>query len=206
MKLHWSPKSPYVRKVMVIAHEAGVASQLQLVRTVVAMINVNTEIMEDNPLGKIPTLVLDDGRTVFDSFVICDYLDRLGGGPRLVPASVDERADALTRHALGQGLTDALILWRNELNRPAENQLPDLLSAFQVKVTATLNRLERDSARIRDLPFDIGHAAVGCALSYLDFRFSDLGWRSGRPGLTAQAEAFEARPSAQATVIPAEAR
>jgi len=200
MKLHWSPKSPFVRKVMVVAHETGVIDRLELVRTVVVMTKVNPAIMGDNPLGKIPTLVLDDGRPIFDSLTICEYLADLGGDETVFPTG-DARWDALTRHALGQGLTDALILWRNELNREPARRLETLLEAFEVKVNAALDLLERDAARFSALPFDIGHAAIGCALAYMDFRFADFGWRNGRPGLTAWQATFDARPSALATAI-----
>jgi glutathione S-transferase len=199
MKLHWSPKSPFVRKVMIVAHETGTVSKLELVRTVVAMKQVNPAIMPDNPLGKIPTLVLDDGRAIFDSLVICEFLDSLSGGG-VFPAG-EARWDALTRHSLGQGLTDALVLWRNELNRAPDQQLEPLKAAFEVKVAATLDALERDAVRFAVLPFDIGHAAIGCALSYLDFRFADLGWRNGRPDLAAWQAEFDSRPSAQATAV-----
>jgi glutathione S-transferase len=201
MKLHWSPKSPFVRKVMIVAHETGTESRFERVRTVVAMTQINPAIMGDNPLGKIPTLVLDDGRSIYDSLTICEYLDRLSGTPRMFPEDSEARWDALTRHALGDGLTDALILWRNELNRPREKQLDSLLSALETKVTAGLEVLERDAGRLEDLPFDIGHAAIGAALSYMDFRFSDFDWRNGRPALAAWHRSFELRPSAQATAI-----
>lgn len=201
MKLHWSPKSPFVRKVMVVAHETGVAEHLELVRTVVAMTQVNPSIMDDNPLGKIPTLVLDDGRAIFDSLVICEYFDSLETARARVFPPGKARWDALTRHALAHGLTEALILWRNELNRAPDQQLPKLLAAFTVKVDAALDRLERDAPDFGALPFDIGHAATGCALGYLDFRFGDLGWRDNRPALTAWQAGFDARPSARATAV-----
>jgi len=201
MKLHWSPRSPYVRKVMVVAHETGTVSRLRLVRTVVAMTEVNPSIQGDNPLGKIPTLVLDDGRSIFDSLVICLYLDSIATSSKVIPGDGDARWDAMVRHALGQGLTDALILWRNEKNRAAEKQLVPLLSSLETKVTNCLDQLEADAARFGALPFDIGHAAIGSALGYMDFRFADFGWREGRPALTAWQASFDARPSAQATAV-----
>ncbi len=199
MKLHWSPRSPFVRKVMVVAHEVGVVDRIELVRTVVVMTKVNPDIMPDNPLGKIPTLVLDDGRPIYDSLIICEYLDALSDKPSLFPAQGDAKWEALTRHALGQGLTDALILWRNELNRVPEKQLEPLLASLQTKVVASLDLLETLAPKLTALPFDIGHAAIGCACGYLDFRFAEFDWRAGRPALTAWHATFEARPSAQAT-------
>ena len=116
MKLHWSPKSPYVRKVMICAHELGVVERLQTVRSVAAMLEPNPAIMEDNPLGKIPTLVLDDGSSLFDSVVICDYLNDLAQGP-LFPMQGQAKWDALRWHAFGDGLLEVLILWRNDRDR-----------------------------------------------------------------------------------------
>lgn len=181
MKLHWSPKSPYVRKVMVCAHELGLLPQIERVRSVAAMLKPNPAIMADNPLSKIPTLVLSDGRTLFDSPVICEYLDTLAGGGRLFPPAGDERWQALRWQALGDGLLDALILWRNERER--EVPLAALVDAFDQKTRATLALLERECEALAAAPWGIGQITVACALGYLDFRFSDLGWRALAPRL-----------------------
>ena len=117
MKLHWSPRSPFVRKVMVAAHETGLVERLSLVRTVVAMTTTNKELQPDNPLSKLPTLVLDDGTPLYDSVVICEYLDTLHDGPKLFPSDAKAKWTALRRHALGDGLLELLILWRNERER-----------------------------------------------------------------------------------------
>ncbi|HEU0202563.1 MAG TPA: glutathione S-transferase N-terminal domain-containing protein, partial [Burkholderiaceae bacterium] len=116
MRLHWSPKSPYVRKVMITAHELGLLPKLELVRSVAAMLAPNERLMQDNPLSKIPTLVLDNGFTLFDSVVICEYLNDLAGGS-LFPRQGADKWQALRWHALGDGLLDVLILWRNERER-----------------------------------------------------------------------------------------
>ncbi len=199
MKLHWSPRSPFVRKVMVAAHELGLADRIDPVRTVVRMTQPNADLLPDNPLSKIPTLVLADGTALFDSLVICEYLDALAGGGKLFPPSGPERWTALTRHALGNGLLDALVLWRNERDKPEVARLPELLDSFAAKTRTTLGRLERDAPNLSNARFGIDHIAVGCCLSYLDFRFPDLQWREGRPVLAAWHEGFRARPSAQAT-------
>src|SRR6516164_1899259 len=103
MKLHWSPRSPFVRKVMIVAHEAGLVDRLTLVRTVAASTKPHPELMRDNPLSKIPTLVLDDGTALYDSPVICEYLDRMDGDPKLFPQHGRARIVALRRQALGDG-------------------------------------------------------------------------------------------------------
>ena len=187
---------------MVAAHETGTIDMLEPVRTVVAMTKVNPAIMGDNPLGKIPTLVLDDGRVIYDSLVICEYLDSIAKRPALFPTEPDRRWDALVRHSLGQGLTEALVLWRNDTARPRELQLEALLEAFDTKVTACLDAIAADLSRVEALPLDIGHIAVACALSYMDFRFADYDWRNGRDPLARWHHAFSERPSMRATVIP----
>lgn len=198
MKLHWSPRSPFVRKVMVAAHELGLADRIQTVRTVVAMTRPNLDLLPDNPLSKIPTLVLDDGTAIYDSLTICEYLDSLDG-PRLFPAAGPARWTALTWHALANGLLDTLILWRNERDKPLPQQTPEWLAAFATKTTASLDRLQGMTPALDAAPLGIGHIAIGCALSYLDFRFPDLAWRNDRAALATWHNAFEARPSMLAT-------
>jgi glutathione S-transferase len=194
--LHWSPRSPYVRKVMVCAHELGIVDQLQLVRSVAAMLKPNAELMTVNPLSKIPTLVRGDGSTLFDSVVICEYLDDRAGGS-LFPRSGEPRWQALRWHAFGDGLLDALILWRNERER--EVPLQPLLDAFELKVRASLRMLDDEAAALSATPFAIGHVTIGCALGYMDFRFGSFGWRELAPGLAAWFAGVAGRPSFRAT-------
>lgn len=201
MKLHWSPKSPFVRKVMITALELGLEDRFERVRSVAAMKAPNSSLMVDNPLSKIPTLVLDDGQALFDSLTICEYFDELAGGHILFPQGGEARWAALTRHALGNGLLDTLILWRNERDKAESAQTPEWLSAFAVKVDASLARLEEWAPALDEGPFGIGHIAIGCALSYMDFRFADLQWRDGHPALAQWHAGFAARPSAIATEI-----
>jgi glutathione S-transferase len=197
MKLHWSPRSPFVRKVMIAAHETGLVDRLTCVRTVVAMTEPNTNLLSDNPLSKIPTLVLDDGSPLYDSLVICEYFDAMHDGPKLFPTDSKARWTALRRHALGNGLLDMLILWRGERERQQPSQ--PHLDTFAVKYKATLKALEKESPEIGATPFGIGHIAIGCALSYADFRFADLNWRAGHPQTAAWHASFSQRPSARAT-------
>ena len=119
MKLHWSPRSPFVRKVMICAHELDLAGRIDKVRTMVRMTEPNAALLADNPLSKIPTLVLDDGTTIFDSLTICEYLDHLAGGGKLFPRDPNSRFLALTRHALANGLLDMLILWAQRARQAA---------------------------------------------------------------------------------------
>lgn len=196
MQLHWSPKSPYVRKVMIAAHELGVIEQLELVRSVAAMLRPNPALMEVNPLSKIPALVLDDGSTLWDSVVICEYLNARAGGS-LFPAEGDARWRALRWHALGDGMLDALILWRNERERDVP--LANLMAAFELKINAALALLEVETPALAQTPFGIGHIALVCALGYIDYRFASHEWRGRAPRLAVWFETVQQRESVKAT-------
>jgi glutathione S-transferase len=200
MKLHWSSRSPFVRKVMVFAHEAGLADRIEFITTRVSMTQPNTELLKVNPLGKIPTLITDEGKVLFDSSVICEYLDGLHKGKKLYPPSGDRRWEALRWHAMGDNMLDTLILWRNETLRPQAQQSPETIVGFLVKTRTSLDALEKEEPELAAAAFGIGHVAIGVALGYIDFRFPDLRWRDGHPKLTAWHEAFEKRPSMQKTV------
>ncbi len=196
MQLHWSPKSPYVRKVLIAAHELGVMEQLELVRSVAAMLKPNPELMQVNPLSKIPALVLDDGSTLWDSVVICDYLNTRANGP-LFPTESGARWQALRWHALGDGMLDALILWRNERER--EVPLPTLIAAFELKINAALALLEGETAELSQSAFGIGHLTLVCALGYIDYRFASHEWRGRAPRLAVWFETMQQRASVKAT-------
>jgi glutathione S-transferase len=198
MKLHWSPRSPFVRKVMIVAHERGFGDRITCVRTVAAMTKPHAELMKDNPLSKIPTLVLDDGTVIYDSPVICEYLDSLDGGPKLFPAEAGARFIALRRQALGDGFLDLMVFMRNERERAHPSELHQVSAA--ARRTAVLKSLERDAPALSATSFGIGHIAIGCALSYLDFRYADEDWRKNHPLIADWHSAFAARPSVRATV------
>lgn len=199
MKLHWSPRSPFVRKVMVCVHETGLMERLERIRSVVAMSKPNLELMLDNPFSKIPTLVTDEGRVLFDSAVICEYLDTLHTGPKLFPAVGAARWQALRWQALADGMLETLVLWRNERDQPAVQQNPEWLSAFDLKIRHCLDLIERESADLEQAHFGIGHIALGCALGYLDYRFAEFGWRNGRARAAAWFEALCLRSSMRMT-------
>ncbi len=197
--LYGANVSPFVRKVMIFSFETGLEGRFERVRTVVAMTKPNAALMPDNPLSKLPTLVLDDGSALFDSFVICEYLDGLHAGAPLVPKAGPERWEVLRWHALGNGLLDLLVLWRNERDREPQRQLKELLDAFAVKYAATLARLDGEAAALEAAPFRLGHIAIVCALGYLDFRFADMDWRGGHPRLAAWFQKQLQRPSVRMT-------
>ncbi len=197
MKLHWSPRSPFVRKVMIVAHERGLVDRIVCVRTVAAMTKPHAELMQDNPLSKIPTLLLDDGSALYDSPVICEYLDGLGDAPKLFPAEPAARFEALRRQALGDGFLDMLVALRNERERAHPSQTH--MASTAVRKAAVLQSLEREAGALGAAPFGIGHIAIGCALCYLDFRFAAEDWRKGHPRIARWHATFAQRRSVQAT-------
>ena len=201
MKLYYSATSPYVRKVMVLSIETGQRDALQLIDTVLSPVSPNAALNADNPLGKVPALVLDDSRVLYDSRVICEYLDTLHQGAHWFPND-SQRWDALRRQALSDGILDAAVLSRYEtFLRPAALRWNDWFSGQQQKIIRALDELQ---ASLTDWAerLDIGALTAACALGYLDFRFPDLDWRNGRAGLSAWYEAFSQRPSIASTVPP----
>lgn len=194
MILHWSPRSPFVRKVLIAAHERGLAHRFERVRTIVHPEAPHDGLFADNPLNKLPTLVLEDGSALYDSRVICEYLDTLGVAPPLFPGTPNRFA-ALRDQALGDGILDFALIWLLERAKPEVQQSSRLIAAFQRKLAVSLDGLERDIGAIAARPFDIGHVSLGAALLYLDFRFAADPWRERRPALAAWHAEFAARPS-----------
>jgi glutathione S-transferase len=195
-RLHWSPTSPYVRKVMVAAHELGLADRIDLVPTRVE--TVVADVAADNPLGRVPALVLPDGTTLFDSLVIAEFLNETGGGS-LFPRPGPERWRTLTLHALAQGTIDAAIAIVAERRRPGAERSPAFVAARQAEIGRALDALERN---IPASTPDIGTITVAAGLGYVDFRLPDDAWRSSRPRLAAWFAAFAQRPSMAATKPP----
>jgi len=197
MKLFFAAASPFARKVTVCAAELGIA--IERVAATPHPINRDRSVVAQNPLGKVPTAIADDGTVLFDSRVICEYLDAQAGGGRLFPAAGPARWQALAEQALADGLMDAGILLRYEaLTRPAEQQSDAWKAGQMDKIACALDALEAQAGGLGDR-VDIGSITIGCALGWLDFRFGDLGWRNGRPGLAGWFEAFDARPTMAAT-------
>ncbi len=197
MKLRYSPTSPYVRKVMVTAAETGLSDSIELVATNTR--DPHTDLPKDNPLGKVPVLITDDAVRLYDSPVICEYLDGLHAGPKLVPATGKARWTALRRQALGDGILDAAVLCMLEGRRPPERRWPAFVARQKAKVDAALDALESEAEDFGDA-VTIGVIAVGCALGYLDFRLPDDDWRLGHATLAAWYAGFAERPSMAATV------
>jgi glutathione S-transferase len=198
MKLYSNPASPFARKCRVIAHELDLKLEV---------IDVNARDDESlrriNPLKKIPALILDDGSALFDSPVICEYLNHLGGG-KFFPGmsilrSTAGRWKALMLQALADGVMEAAVACRYESIQPEEKQNADFIARYRATIAAGLDALE--NVTFAEQPA-IGEVSVGCMLGYLDFRYADLGWRDSHPKLAHWFEGFSNLASMQATQPP----
>ena len=185
---------------MIFAHETGLADRITCERTIVAPTKPNAEVMRLNPLNKLPTLILDDGTSLYDSRVIIEYLDTLHSGRRLIPESGAERFQALRLQALCDGILDFLLVGLSERARPEAQQSPELKAALAVKFKAAFDALESEASRLDAERFGIGEIAVAAATGYADFRYGAENWRDGRLQLAAFASQAAARPSLAATV------
>jgi glutathione S-transferase len=194
MKLHFSATSPYVRKCLVVAHELGVADRIGLLPSNAHPVQRDAALVAQNPLGKVPTLVSDDGLVLYDSRVICEYLDSRFGGA-LFPREGAARWQALTLQSLADGMLDAALLARYEEALRPEPQRWAGLARRPARQGAHLAGSARSRAAGLAGRVDIGTLALGCALGYLDLRFERLGWRGQYPQVAAWAEVFMQRPS-----------
>jgi glutathione S-transferase len=192
VELKYSPLSPFARKALVTAHETGVFDRLRLTQ-----VNVRDEphtVTPFNPLGKIPVLIADDGAAIYDSPVICEYLDATFGGNHLIASSGPDRWDVMTRVALADGMVDAAILVRLERVRAAERQSAGWIESQMRKVTSALNHFEQNVSA-GDKPLDMGDIALGCALGYMPLRVPDFVGYPSWPRLKVFYEHLCARPS-----------
>jgi glutathione S-transferase len=194
MKLRYSTTSPFVRKVHVLAIETGQIDKIELVKTNTA--DPNSDHGKDNPLNKVPALVLDDGSRLYDSRVICEYLDAQSGG-KFFPAAGPARWTALRRQALADGMADAAVLRMMESRRPEQQRSPDVDKRQKLKVTQGLAALEADHLGPQ---LDIGTLMVAIVLDYLDFRFKHEDWRPAHPKLAAWHKTFSERASLKKTL------
>ncbi len=186
--LRMAGPSPFARKVIIAASVLGLSSDLKLDPS--NTMDESDSIRGQNPLGKIPALILEDGRVLYDSRVIVEYLDAVAGGGKLIPADMDARFEALRVQALGDGMADAAILIVYDSRyRPDEDPSEGWLAHQRGKVERTLQALEALPPSID--PPNIGAIAVACALGYLDFR-KQVDWRSLNPGLVSWLQDFAA--------------
>jgi glutathione S-transferase len=197
VKLYYSPTSPYVRKVMACAITREIDSRIERIPT-----NPHVspqDLVADNPLSKVPCLVTDDGLALFDSPVICEYLDSVGDALPLFPAHGPARWRALKLQAMGDGILDAAVGRRGEMAKPQEEARDAWMARQKGIVARTVAQLDADPPHRH---VDIGTIAVACALGYLDFRYAAEPWRDGHPRLTAWFAAF-AKDEAMVATAPA---
>lgn len=199
MKLFFSERSPYVRKVLVCAHEAGIFDDIELLTSNAHPIKRDASIVAHNPLGEVPTLLLDEQTMLADSGVICGYMDELGLG-KLFPKAGPLRWVVAVEHALGDGLIEAALSARYEMARPKKKQWDVWYDAKLDKIHTTLAHFENRAKSFEDR-FDIGLITVACALSYLNFRFSVLEWEERYPVLAEWYAEISGRDSMRATSL-----
>ena len=204
MKLRYSPTSPFVRKVLVMAIETGLDSRIERIPTTVMPVQPNDDLAHQNPLMKLPTLLTDDGQVLFDSRVICEYLDSLHTSPKMFPPAGTARWTALAQQALADGILDASVLNRYETAvRPDERQWQEWSAGQMRKVRNGLATLDGKAGEgALGGPLTIGLIAIGCALGYLDFRYAGEGWRERHTALAKWYGEFSQRQSMQATMPP----
>lgn len=198
MRLYWSATSPYVRKVMVVLHETGLLPRVDLVAASGNPVDPGSMPVQANPLGKIPALERPEGPALYDSRVICRWLDAQAGAG-LYPAP-PRLWDTLTVEATADGILDAAILMVYEGRlRPEEMRLPAWVEGQWAKIGRGLDALESRWLDHLRGPLDMGQIAVACALGYLDFRHPERAWRGDRPQLAAWEAELSARPAMVAT-------
>jgi glutathione S-transferase len=201
MRLRHSHTSPFVRKVAVLLHETGLMDRVAF--DTVDGWSEPELLTEDNPLSMVPTLQLDDGRCLYDSPVVCEYLDSLHGGPRMIPPTGDLRWQVLREQALGDGMLDCAVLaFMETVKRPEDKRWDWWLELKRRAIVRSLDLLEGGIDGLVDR-VDLGTISIAVALSYLDLRGAVGQWREGRPGLAAWHARFMARPSMLATAPPA---
>ena len=200
MKLWMNKLSPFARKARIFALEAGIASRIEEIDTIVSPVTMNEALARENPLAKIPALVTDSGETLYDSPVICEYLDTLHQKPGLFPEPGPRRFAAMRWQALTDGMLDAAVLCRYEMAvRPEALRWKDWIEGQKRKVFGGLQALETEVASWGDA-FGIVQIGVACTLGYLDFRFADWNWRARHPKLAAWFERVSRRKSVAATI------
>jgi glutathione S-transferase len=180
MKLAFSAASPYVRKVVACAIARGLKDKIEIWK----IGTTDPALLPVNPLSKVPTLVTDDGMSLYDSPVICEYLDSIGTAAKLFPAAGPARWKALCQEALGDGILDATQPRRREIALPQDDGRKSYIELQQGKVSRALDVLEKEAGSL-GLLTTIGEITIGCALGYLDFRYANEPWRPGHPKLEA---------------------
>jgi len=197
MKLLYSATSPFVRKVSIVLIETGLSDRIENVPT--NPWDPQSDLPAQNPIGKVPTLISAQGVEIFDSSVICEFLDNLHAGPKMFPIDAEGRITANQFQSLADGMMDAAVLgFIENSRRPKDRRWGEWSDRQLAAITRSLNWLEERHQTLNQTS-DIGTISVACALGYLDFRFADLEWRRHHERLAEWFEQFAQRESIRAT-------
>lgn len=199
MKLLYQTHSPFARKVLVFAYEVGIADRIEVIHHETSPTNRNEEVFAKNPLGKVPVLITDDGQAIIESSVICEYLDGLHSGEKLIPRDQRARLTALRLESIADGMSEAGILARWEAVRRPENLRYAPFHDGQVeKIISSYKFLEHETNL--KAPINVGHIALATTLSWLEFRGLPA-FRADYPKLGGWYDKFAKRPSMLATTL-----
>ncbi len=196
MELFWSPASPYARKVRAVAREQHLEGRIT--ERSVSPFDDPDALLAANPLGKVPALVLDDGGLLYDSPVICAYLDAIGQGAAMIPSDGDARWAVLRAEALADGVMDLGLGIVLDGRKPEAERSPTTVARWHGQIRRALDRMT-DETQSLAAEVTLAHIACACALDYIDFRLPDIGWRSSRPALARWHADVADRPSLRAT-------
>lgn len=197
MQLYHATASPFARKVRVLVREKGLLDRVE-------EISVNpladpAELHSVNPLGKVPALVLSDGLALFDSPVICEYLDTISGSPRFLPKEGERRWQVLRTQALADGIMDCAVAMIYESRRPESQRSADWQQRRQAGILRSMRHLDDDPGLLSG-PVNLGSIAVACALGYLDFRLPEIDWRQQHPHVASRYASLADLPGMRATL------
>lgn len=203
MKLTFSPASPFARKLRICAIELGLLDKIELVPTKASPGTFNEDYSRNvSPLRKLPALILDDGSTIVDSYVIAEYFDELAGGGKLIPTSGAQKWQVKTEHSITQGMLDAMLLCRYEkMLRPEELRWQTWIDDQWERAWQGLQRFETQGD-ILTRNIDVAQIGLVCVLGYADFRFPDCGWRKAFPKIDAFHNRMMQRESVKISVPP----
>lgn len=201
MKLYYVPTSPYARIVRVLAQETGLTDKIELIETTLR--DPKSTLLPLNPLGRVPTLVTDDGTVLCESSVAAAYVDTQHGGPRLIPSEGKGAWEMRRLHGLAISFLDGIATWGREQRRIESERSPSILKLEEARANRGLDLFEAEvaaghfSGRVH-----IGHIVLACALSHLTNRLGQTAWRATHPKLAGWFDSFEARPSMKLTQPP----
>jgi glutathione S-transferase len=201
MRLFYAPASPFARIVRVALLETGLDARVR--QQVVTLRDLASALLPYNPVGRVPTLELDDGTILTESLLILSYIDTLHAGRPLLPRDGSDRWRTLAEMGIAAGMLEGIVTWARELRRPENERTPSVIALETTRVNRTADALDLTVAQGGySGGLNAAHIVLGCALGWVDPRHPVWIWRTGRPALSARFDVIAARPSFQATVPP----